>query len=111
VSVDVQSFYHPNDETANPPILPPFFLYSINRTTQVKLLEVILHSTLTYSHHISKPMCKADHTLKQLYHTLNKTSAININLTLTFYKSLIRSTLTHEAPKRGQAAKTHFKKF
>ena len=49
-----------------------------------------------------------NHRLRRLCSSLDKSSPVNINLTLTIYKSLIRSTLTYAAPAWGQAANTHF---
>ena len=48
-----------------------------------------------------------NHGLRQLDPSLDKSSPININLALTIYRSLIRSTLTYAAPAWGQAANTH----
>jgi hypothetical protein len=56
-------------------------------------------------------MYKANQTLRQLYHILNKISAISINLALTLHKSLITSTLIHAAPIWEQDAKTHFNRL
>jgi len=49
-----------------------------------------------------------NHRLRRLCPGLHRSSSNNINLALTIYKSLIRSTLTYAAPVGGQAANTHF---
>jgi hypothetical protein len=42
---------------------------------------------------------------------LNKSSAIDINLALTIYKTLIRPIITYAAPAWGYDPKTHFKEL
>jgi hypothetical protein len=42
---------------------------------------------------------------------LNKSSAIDINLDLTIYKTLIRPIITYAAPAWGYAPKTHLNKL
>lgn len=97
--VNVPSHYFPNGGVTSALITPiKFFHTTINWTKQVKYLGVTLDSKFTYKYHISKSLCAANHRLRQFHYILNKSSAININLVLTIYKSLFRSILTYATP-------------
>ena len=108
-------FHHTIFQTAEslPHQSPPLKLFhtTINWTNQVKYLGVNLDSKLTYKYHNSKSLCAANYWLRQFHPILNKSSAININLVLTIYKSLFRSTLTYATPAWWHAADTHFNKL
>jgi hypothetical protein len=93
--------------------LPPFKIFRRNIAwkNDIKYIGVILDSKLTCKSHIRKSLTKANHRLRQLYPLLNKSSAIDINLALTVYKTLIRPIITYAAPAWGYAPKTQFNKL
>jgi hypothetical protein len=87
------------------------FSPNLNWTNQINYLKVILNSKLSDSPHISGPLCKANHKLRQMYPPLNKSSPTDINWALTTYKFLIGSLLKYAAPAWGYTAKTHINRL
>jgi hypothetical protein len=84
---------------------------NIASTSETKCLGVTLDSKLTYKTHLSCILQKANNRLRQMFHILNKSSTIDINLALIIYKSLLRSILKYASPVRGYAAETYINKL
>jgi hypothetical protein len=87
------------------------FNENIPWTKETKYLGVTLDSTLNFKSHISRILQKLNLRLRQLFPILNRSSAIDINLALTIYKSLLRSIMTYACPVWGFAAPSHIKKL
>jgi hypothetical protein len=78
-------------------------IFNENRvwTKETKYLGATLDPKLTFRTHISCILRKANYRLRQLFPLLNKSSAIDINLALVIYTSLLRSILSHACPPMG----------
>jgi hypothetical protein len=71
------------------------FNENIAWTKETKYLGITLDARLTYRTHISCILRKANYRLRQMFPILNKSSAVDINLALIIFKSLLRSILTY----------------
>jgi hypothetical protein len=82
---------------------------NISWSNEVKCVGLILHRKLTYRSCINNAVSNANCRLGQLCH--DKFSSAQINLALTYYKSVIRPVMTHSAPAWGYPAETHVSKL